>query len=149
MIPWTPLVLTLLLPPADSPPAPEAVTRAGKVVFLSEALKSRGIRADVEPMTKQVVVLGRDGSITPLLSDEASRALFLDERLRGRKAEIDGRTFPGVPYLQVLAFRVEEGGRLRIPEYHCEVCSIDVRYPQICPCCQGSMELRFKAEEGR
>jgi rubrerythrin len=49
----------------------------------------------------------------------------------------------GVPYLEVTNIRVEEQGALRTPEYYCEVCTITVRYPQVCPCCQGEMELRF------
>jgi len=127
---------------------PEAVTLRGKVMFLAAALESRGLvlQADPEPIAKQVVLLAADGAITPLLSDEASRALFLDERLRNCPAEIEGRRFEKVPYLQVVAFRVERDGRLQTPEYFCDVCAISVRYPQICPCCQGQMELRMKPD---
>jgi len=127
-------------------PKPETVTKTGKVVTLAEALKSVGVPADPEPIAKQVVLVEADGTITPLLSDEASRGLFLDERLRDRKAELTARKFPGLPYLQVVQFKVEDGGSLRIPEYWCDVCAISVRYPQICPCCQGPMELRMKPE---
>ena len=71
---------------------------AGKVLMLADALKARGLEPapDAEPIAKQVVILGEDGTITPLLSDETSRALFLDERLRNRKAQIVGRRFAGV-----------------------------------------------------
>jgi hypothetical protein len=117
-------------------------------MFLAAALESRGLglKADPEPIAKQVVLLAGDGAITPILSDEASRALFLDERLRDCPAEIEGRRFANVPYLQVVAFQVEREGRLRTPEYYCDVCAISVRYPQICPCCQGAMELRMKPD---
>jgi hypothetical protein len=126
----------------------ENVTLKGKVVTLAAALDAVkvGVRADPEPIAKQVVLLGDDGMITPLFSDVASRALFQDERLRNRAAEIRGRRFPGVPYLQVVTFKVEQGGRLHTPEYYCNICTISVRYPQVCPCCQGPMELRMKPE---
>lgn len=132
---------------ADSPTASyEQVTLSGEVVELTSALSQFGLTADSEPIAKQVVLKGTDGSITPLLSDDASRALFLDKRLRNRKAEVRGRRFAGLPYLQVVTFRVEDQGKLRTPEYYCEICTISVRYPQICPCCQGDMVLRMKPE---
>jgi hypothetical protein len=124
----------------------ESVTLRGKVVELAEALKAKGINADPEPMAGQVALVAEDGTVTPLLSDEASRALFQDKRLRGRKAEIAGLRRAGVPYLQVINFKVEDGGAMRTPEYYCEICAIHVRYPQICPCCQGPMVLQMKPE---
>jgi hypothetical protein len=127
-------------------PKYETVTKTGKVVTLPSALKTLGVPADPEPIASQVVLLEEDGTITPLLSDEASRGLFRDERLRDRKAELTGRKYPGLPYLQVTTFKVDDHGVLRIPEYYCDVCAISVRYPQVCPCCQGPMELRMKSD---
>ncbi len=143
------IVLLCAGPPATSSASRgEEVTLRGKVVTLASALGSLGIDVKIDPESaaKEVVVLGEDRSITPLFNDDASRALFLDERLRGRRAELRGRRFPGVPYLQVSTFQVEHEGRLQTPEYFCSVCSITVRYPQICPCCQGPMELRMRAD---
>jgi hypothetical protein len=136
-------------PPSTNPsgPGPSGVlTFSGKVVLFVDALKGTGLEYDLEPVAKQVVLKGDDGKITPILSDDASRALFQDERLRNRRAELKGLKIPDLPYLRVVAFRVEEDGRLRIPEYYCEICSISVRYPQVCPCCQGDMVLRMKPE---
>ena len=130
------------------PPGYEVVTLSGKVVDLSSAIKGFKIEADREPIEKQVALVREDGSIVPLISDEASRAFFLDKRMRDRKAELVGRRYPGLPYFQVLSFKVDEGGRSGTPEYYCEICAISVRYPQICPCCQGDMVLRMK-DEGR
>ena len=79
------------------------------------AARGLDVAADPEPIAKQVVLLGDDGTITPLLSDEPSRALFLDERLRNRSTEVVGRRFAGVPYLQVVKFQVESEGRMRTP----------------------------------
>lgn len=141
------LALLAFTAPPDAPPAKvETVTRRGKVVELAEVLKTKGITADPEPIAGQVALVGDDGSVVPLLSDEASRALFLDKRLRDRKAEVVGRKVAGLPYLQVVSFRVEEGGALRTPEYYCDICAIHVRYPQTCPCCQGPMVLQMKPE---
>lgn len=125
--------------------AAEVVTICGKVLKLSAALASRGltIKVDAEPIAKQVALVADDGSVIPLFSDEASRALFLDDRLQGCRTQILGKRFAGVPYLQVISFQVEREGKLQTPEYYCEVCAIHVRYPQICPCCQGPMELRM------
>jgi len=156
---WPPPVLSILVvmlaaspaigPPSSTPstPGPSGViTYSGRVLLLADALKGTGLEYDLEPVAKQVVLKGDDGKITPILSDDASRALFQDERLRNRRAELQGLKIPGLPYLRVVGFRVEENGRLRIPEYYCEICSISVRYPQACPCCQGDMVLQMKPE---
>jgi hypothetical protein len=138
--------------PPPTGPGPSAAYRDGPetlhgtAVLLTEVLKSTGLAFDTEPVARQVVLKGDNGSITPLISDDASRALFKDERLLNRRTEVSGRRHPGLPYLQVVSFRVEENGRLRTPEYYCEICTISVRYPQSCPCCQGDMVLRMKPE---
>jgi hypothetical protein len=144
------LLLVGIGPPATSTTATKGaeITVRGKVVTLSSALQTLGIevKPDPESIAREVVLLGDDRSITPLFQDDASRALFLDERLRECRAEIHGRRFPGIPYLQVSTFQVEREGRLETPEYFCSVCSIAVRFPQTCPCCQGPMELRMKPD---
>lgn len=144
-----PILAALLLGPGPTGgPTFETATLSGKVVAVAEAIKARGIEADKGPIEGQVALLSADGAVIPLISDEASRAFFLDDRMRNRKAEVVGRRYAGLPYLQVLTFRVEEGGRLRTPEYYCEICAISVRYPQTCPCCQGDMVLQFRRDEG-
>lgn len=125
---------------------PEVLSLSGRASKAVDALAAVGLPADPGPLAEQVVLVGPDGSIRPILSDEASRALFLDERLRGRPLELSARRYPGVDFLQVLTFKVEHEGKWRTPEYYCDICTISVRYPQICPCCQGPMELRMKPE---
>jgi hypothetical protein len=140
-------LLAFSLPALASPsPTPEAIVLRGKFLTLAEAITARklGIKPDSDSIARQVVLLADDGSIIPIISDEASRALFLDERLRNRPSEVQGRRFAGVPYVQVVSFKVERDGQMQTPEYYCEVCAISVRYPQICPCCQGTMELRMQ-----
>jgi hypothetical protein len=142
------LALSLWGLPVDSPKTkPETVTITGKVVALAEALQPYGLTIDPEPEAQGLVVQTDGGAIVPLLADENSRALFKDSRLRHRAIEIKARRFAGLPHVQVVTFRVREHGRWRTPEYFCEVCTISVRYPQVCPCCQGPMELRMKPEE--
>lgn len=139
--------LLTFIPAADEPPSKvESVALRGKVVELAGVLKAKGIEADREPIAGQVVLVADDGTVVPLISDEASRALFLDQRLRDRKTEVAGRKLVGLPYLQVVSFKVEEGGAMRTPEYYCDICAIHVRYPQTCPCCQGPMVLQMKPE---
>ncbi len=118
----------------------------GKVVTLAAALKAKGVpvQADPDPIAKQVVLLSDDGSVTPLISDDASRALFVDERLRDRRVQIQAKRFPGLPYVQVITFLIEHEGQFQSAGYECDVCVIRVRYPQVCPCCQGAMVLRMK-----
>jgi len=88
----------------------------GKVVTLAAALdaKKLGIRVDAEPTASTVVLLSEDGTISPLLSDEASRALFLDKRLRNRPAELRGKRFGGLPYFQVVTFKIEQAADARV-----------------------------------
>ena len=76
------LVLSGLVSSHGAAESGQDVTLRGKVVTLAAALDAAklGLRVDAEPIARQVVLLGNDGTITPLLSDEASRALFLDER---------------------------------------------------------------------
>ena len=146
------LAAVLVLLPAGPPGSPASkaveVTLRGKVVTLGTALQALGmdLPLDREAASGEIVLLGDDRSITPLIRDEATRALFLDERLRDCPAELHGRQFPGIPYLQVTTFRIERDGRLRTPEYYCNVCSITVPAPQTCPCCQGPMELRMRPD---
>lgn len=139
---WAAAMVGMATTAAFEGPAP----LEGKVVTLAAALKARGfpIAPDLDPIAKQVVLLAADGSITPLISDEASRALFTDDRLRDRRVQIQLKRFPGLPYAQVLSFEVEHEGRFQSAGYECDVCVIRVRYPQACPCCQGPMVLRMK-----
>jgi hypothetical protein len=142
------VVLACVSAQAPGGDSPRLDTLRGKLMTLAEAmkLKAPALKFDTEPVTKQVVVLGDDGVITPLLSDETSRAVFVDERLRGVRAEIEGLRVSGIPYFQVIALKIERDGRFQTPEYYCIVCAISVPYPQNCPCCQGPLELRMKPD---
>lgn len=141
------LLLTLAVEAPTKPAEYEVIEWTGRVVLLAEALRPHDLTTiDGAPIASQVVLVQTDGTIHPLLSDPASRALFLDERLRNRPIRLQGRLYDGLPYVLVTSFQIEDEGVWRIPEYYCDVCAISVRFPQICPCCQGSMELRMRPE---
>lgn len=152
----TPLFLTILslILPSQTLSKPDAPhqetyrleTYRGEVVMLTELPSLKNLVFDKEPVLKQVVLLQADGSFLPLLSDDASRALFIDKRVRNKKAELVARKHKGMPYLQVVSFKIESEGKLQTPEYYCEVCAISVRFPQDCPCCQGELIFRMKPE---
>lgn len=125
---------------------PQPISIQAKALWLTDVLKERKISVDPEATDTQVVLVERGGSISPILRDEAARALFLDERLRKRDLEVQARRFTGLPYLQVVSFQVRHEGKWRTPEYYCDICTISVRYPQVCPCCQGDMEFRMKPQ---
>lgn len=126
----------------------EEVRLRGEAVRLVDLLEGLGLEVDPGPIAEQCVVRTDDGRVVPLLSGPASRALFTDARLRGRPTEVIGRRPEGLPYVDVILFRVEDesDGLLKVPEYYCDVCTIAVRYDQVCPCCRGAMELRFRPE---
>lgn len=130
-------------------PKPEMTeeTLTGQVVPLTTALSDLGLRADPESIDQQVVLRTSGGELIPLIRDEASRAFFMDPQLRSKDAELHVRRYAGVPYVQVTTFKIAVDGTLRTPEYYCEVCSISVRYPQSCPCCQRTMEFRFRPDD--
>jgi hypothetical protein len=133
---------------ADAPtPEMTEETLTGQVVPLAKALSESGLRADAEAIEKQVVLRTADGSLIPLIRDEASRALFVDPQLQSKDAELHVRRYAGVPYVQVTTIKIAVDGTFRTPEYYCDVCSISVRYPQDCPCCQRPMEFRFRPDD--
>lgn len=124
----------------------ESVTLRGTAQKLTDVLAGEKLKVDEAPIADQVVLRTESGEVVPLLSDPGSRALFLDERLRDQPLEVQGRRFEGLPYLQVTLFKIRDGSAYRVPEYYCDICTISVRYPQVCPCCQGDMELRMQPE---
>lgn len=129
----------------DYPAVRESVTMTGTVRLLNDLLRERGVDADADRLRNQIVLVPAEGVAVPLLVNPASRALAMDARLRERKTEVVGRAVKGLPHLEVVLFRVEDdSGALRIAEYFCEVCSITVRYDQICPCCAAAMTLRYQ-----
>ena len=145
---WTfSLALFVAAPP---PKPPETVTLRGKVLMLTEALEARSWGSRPIPTrrpSKPSFWLTMEPS-PRCLRMQTSRACSWMSVCADRNARVIGRRHPGLPYLQVVTIEVESDGKLRTPEYFCDVCTISVYYPQICPCCQGPMVLRMKPDPG-
>ena len=122
------------------------LTLTGRVLLMPEILKLKEIKADTAPLENQVALLADNGRVLPLLSDEGGRVFFLDNTMRNRPTRLKLKIPQGLPYAQVIGVEVMHEGRWRVPQYYCDVCTIAVRYPQICLCCQGPMEFRLKPE---
>ena len=88
----------------STPPAPGNGDGARKrCLMLADAIKRAGAwrqRPDPEPIANQVVLLGEDGTITPLLSDDASRSLCGRATERPKRAALWGPPIScGLPLL--------------------------------------------------
>lgn len=123
-----------------------ASTYEGVVRPMSEIAKSRKIRGDTEPLAGLMALESKDGRAIPLRSDEGGRMFYLDEAMRGRQVRLKLIESPDFPVAEVIQSEVMHEGRWRVPQYYCDVCTIAVRYPQVCLCCQGPMEFRYRPE---
>ena len=129
--------------------ADEPVQRlySGRVVFLEEALKERGIDT-TEETGKHVVLVTEDGEILPILANWRGRAFYQDEKLRNRRVELIGFQHHGLAYLNVISvYTFDEEGERMFTDYWCDVCSIPMYEIKPCDCCQGPIRLRFQPKE--
>ncbi len=126
----------------QSPPRKQLFS--GKVIFLRESLRRRGITAFSE-FDKQVVLETSAGELIPIVPNWRGRAFYQDEKLRHRKVDLVGSRRQGVPYLQVLmVFTFDNKGLRQYTDYWCDICSIPMYEIKPCDCCQGSTRLRFQ-----
>lgn len=130
----------------QSSPSDTEKTVVGRVLPLAEIIVIKKIKTDAEPLEKQVALLDDDGRVWPILSDEGGRVFFLDKQMLQRRTRLKMKTTSDMPFAQVISVEIEHEGKWRVPQYYCDVCTIAVRYPQICLCCQGPMEFRLKPE---
>ena len=141
---------------ADDAPKPPVVAKvaaavepkrelfSGKVVFVQDALKRRGIKV-ADEMKQQAVLETEAGELIPIAADWRGRAFYQDEKLRDRKVELVGYRRPGLPYLQVLnVFTFNAKNERQDTDYWCDVCSIPMYEIKECECCQGPIHLRFR-----
>ena len=120
---------------------------SGKVVFLQEALKRRGVKA-ADEFKAQVVLETDSGELIPIVPDWRGRALFQDERLRDRKVDLVGSRQKAAPYLQVqMVFVFDDKGTRQYMDYWCDICSIAMYELKPCDCCQEEIRLRFQPQE--
>jgi hypothetical protein len=120
---------------------------SGRVVFLSEALKRRGIPA-YDEIKEQVVLETAAGDLIPIVPDWRGRAFFQDARLRDRKVDLVGLKRTGNPYIQVLmVFTFDKHDRRQLMDYWCDTCSIPMYEIKLCECCQEAIRIRFRNQD--
>lgn len=121
---------------------------SGKVIFLADALKKRGVKNYAEDIKNQVVLLTNSGEIIPITPDWRGRAFYQDERLRDRNVDLVVNRREGVPWVQVLSIYVfDEKGARQIMDYWCDICAIPMYEIKECECCQGPIRLRLRPQE--
>lgn len=119
---------------AGDPPKPAAKPEVftGKVV--RTAAKGKAIPA-VELKTD-------DGTVHPIVEDDASRMLFLDARLRDRPVRLTAVRAAGGKGLQVVTVQTVKGGTIYDVDYWCEICQISGNQPGACVCCGDDVVFR-------
>ena len=135
-----------ILTAADDRPSGRNETVEGVVRSLESIALEKGVPGDAEALAGLMAVVTTDGRVIPVLSDEGGRVFYLDKAMRDREVRLKILARPDFPAVEVIQAEVRHEGRWRIPQYYCDVCTISVRYPQICLCCQGPMEFRYKPE---
>ena len=107
---------------------------SGKVVFLQESLKRRGVKA-ADEFKAQVVLETDAGELIPVVPDWRGRAFYQDERLRNRRVDLVGSRQKAAPYLQVqMVFVFDEKGIRQYMDYWCDICSIAMYELKPCDC---------------
>lgn len=120
---------------------------SGKVVFLQDALKRRGVKS-AEEFKAQVVLETDSGELIPIVPDWRGRAFYQDERLRNRRVDLVGSRQKAAPYLQVqMVFVFDEKGTRQYMDYWCDICSIAMYEIKPCDCCQEKIRLRLQPQE--
>jgi len=132
--------------PVDATPPNGLESVEGVVRTLAEIGREGNVPGDLAPFEAQLALRTASGRVIPILSDEGGRAFYLDKSLRNRELRLKIQPTGNFPAAMVIQAEVWHEGRWRVPQYYCDVCTIAVRYPQICLCCQGPMEFRFKPE---
>ena len=129
----------------DKDDAPKELL-SGKVVFLQESLKRRGVKATDE-FKAQVVLETDAGELIPIVPDWRGRAFYQDERLRDRRVDLVGSRQKAAPYLQVqMVFVFDQMGTRQYMDYWCDICSIAMYELKPCDCCQEEIRLRFQPQ---
>lgn len=134
-------------PVAEAEETPPKKLYAGKVVFLADALKRRGVDT-YDETGRHIVLETESGELIPILADWRGRAFYQDEQLRDRRVELIGFHRPGLPYLNVIAvYTFDDQGERMYTDYWCDICSIPMYEIQPCECCQGDVRLRFQQQD--
>jgi len=122
------------------------ITVEGVVKPATIKAAAKGQPGIAESQAETMAVFAADGRQIPIADDEGGRMFYLDPAMRGREVRLKliekGQGRPA----EIIQAEARHEGRWRVPQYYCDVCTIAVRYPQVCLCCQGPMEFRYKPE---
>jgi len=111
-------------------------------VFTGKVVPLPAPKGKSEAKTRGLALAADDGTSYTLVEDDASRMLFLDERLRNRPVRLTAVRAPGTKDLQVVLVQTVKGGKVYDVDYWCEVCQISGNRPGPCVCCGDDVELR-------
>jgi hypothetical protein len=123
-------------------PVAQTATVKGKVVPLATLLDRFGAKLDREAAAQWLALVSDEGTIYPLIKDDATRMFFQDPSLQDRPMQLTGRLIPGSQLLHVQEVRSIVKGQLCEVYYWCDICSIRRSEKKICECCGGPMILR-------
>lgn len=123
-------------PPADGSPA----VVAGKVLPLAAALEKVGVKADKD--STGVALVTDEGRVYPVVKEELSRMLFVEEQLQNRPVRLAAKLVPGTMFLRVTAVQTVKDGKVYDVDYWCDNCQLFALAPGPCKCCGGPTVLR-------
>ncbi len=130
-----------------SPQQPaRTITVEGVVKPATVKAAAKGQPGTAESQAETMAIIAVDGRQIAIADDEGGRMFYLDPAMRGREVRLKLIERGGGKPAEVIQSEVRHEGRWRVPQYYCDVCTISVRYPQVCLCCQGPMEFRYKPE---
>jgi len=132
---------------AEAPATNQATTSAneslrGRIVWLGEALKRRGVEVDPDAMRSSIALETSDGGLVPIVKDARGRGFHLDPRLHRYDYELTVRRVPRSPMVQVVRVSTWHDGKRYELDYWCDICAIPMVELKECECCQGPIRLR-------
>lgn len=136
--PWRPPPDQASQPPGPLASADALQVFAGKVVLLGTPEGRSGTKSD----DGSVALVADDGTVYPLVEDDASRMFHLYDQLRNRPVRLSGRLVPGTKNLRVEFVRTITDGAVCDVDFWCEICQISHLHPSSCVCCGDDTVLR-------
>ena len=126
--------LPLLAQAQESPVQFKPVVLRGRIVNLAEVLQTQ-VKLEAERGTIYCLKTA-EGKLHPILPTDTAAAIYDDERFRQRELQVTARTFPEIPFLEVIRLQSIKWGRVFDLYYFCNVCNIVTHKPGPCECCQ-------------
>jgi hypothetical protein len=114
----------------------------GRIVWLGNALKKRGVEVDPDAVKSAVALETTAGQLVPIVKDARGRGFQLDSRLHRFDYEMTVRRVPDSPYVQLVRVSTWHDGKRYELDYWCDICAIPMYEIKECECCQGPIRLR-------